>query len=77
VKKTYNTFVVFLFLALVQVTISAAEEHIEPWLPQHLDDWDATVAEVKEYVKTYNEAHAKIEGQFKFKLEIKSVIVPH
>ena len=72
-KKTYNTFVVFLFLALVQVTISAAEEHIEPWLPQHLDDWDATVEEVKEYVKTYNEAHAKIEGQFKFKLEIRSV----
>ena len=72
-KKTNNTFFAFLFLALVQVTISAAEEHIEPWLPQHLDDWDATVAEVKEYVKTYNEAHAKIEGQFKFKLEIRSV----
>ena len=72
-KKTYNTFVAFLFLALVQVTISAAEEHIEPWLPQHLDDWDATVTEVKEYVKTYNEAHAKTEGQFQFKLEIQSV----
>ncbi len=53
--------------------MSAAEQTIDPWLPQHLDDWDATVEEVKEYVKTYNAAQPNIEGQFKFRMEISSV----
>ena len=55
------------FLAVLFATLVQAEEPVfQPWIPQHLDDWPALVAEAKAYVETTNAAQKATKASIQF-----------
>ena len=60
-------------LWMVSTIAVSAEQALEPWLPQHLDDWDALVEETNVYVKNFNEAQAKGGQPLKFNYDMRNL----
>lgn len=60
-------------LWMISTIAVSAEQVLEPWLPQHLDEWNALVEETNLYIKNFNEAQGKGGQPLKFHFDMRNL----